>query len=653
MTTLLETGLSNVLVAFLLAVIAAVVGRWGRRPALAHGLWLLVLVKLVTPPLVAVPIPWLERPVQRAAAGHSGLLPVAAALQQPFAADEGKPAPEGEAEPIPNVEGEWTEGWPKPEVAGELAPELGGLDAGLDALEAALPAMADPAEAATGEPAFVWAWLLGGVWLVGSALWFALAGYRLQRFRRVLRHARPAPLELRQLAAAVSERLAVRCPSVWILPGVVSPMLWGLGQRVRLLLPEPLVARLSEEQRLTLLAHELAHLRRGDPWVRALELVALGLYWWCPLVWWARKELQEAEEECCDAWVVWALPGSVRAYALALVETVDFLSGAAPALPPVASGAGAVPLLRRRLTMIMRGNTPRALTAAGALALLGLAAVLLPLVPTWAQQPPRKDSERLTEQEEKELQELRRMILERRQAARAQGGQAEVQRMLAEIERTKAELRRAQHDIEVKTRALEEAVKRLQQTKEDPAPKQPGKGPGGFPGGFGPPMTSKPPGTGFAGGGGFSGGGAGIGAFPPGAGIGAPGMPGMMGGMTTGRADMDKRLEAMEKKLDAVLKELQTLRNALGKGPRASGAGGLFPAGPDAPGAGSGRRAPGEGGLQLPGAVPPPPPGTPATPRTRPPGGEGSAPRSPEGLGNPFVPTAPVAPKAPTPPEGR
>jgi hypothetical protein len=158
-----------------------------------------------------------------------------------------------------------------------------------------------------------------------------------------------------------------------------------VGRRRQLLLPEKLLLRLNSEQRATLLVHELAHLRRGDPWVRYLELVVLAFYWWCPLVWWARRELREAEEECCDAWVVWALPGLARSYALALVEAVDFMAGAAP-VPVLASGLGQVQMLRRRLTMIMRGTTPKALTGRGTFAILVLGGILLPLLPGRAQE---------------------------------------------------------------------------------------------------------------------------------------------------------------------------------------------------------------------------------------------------------------------------
>src|SRR5205823_5460117 len=128
-----------------------------------------------------------------------------------------------------------------------------------------------------------------------------------------------------------------------------------------------------------------AHLRRRDHWVRRLELVVLGFYWWHPVAWWACRRLRDAEEQCCDAWVVWALPAAGPAYASALVETVAFLSLARPVRPLAASGAGHVQTLKRRLTMILRGTPPRALSVTGFLAVLALGAFVLPLLPTPAQ----------------------------------------------------------------------------------------------------------------------------------------------------------------------------------------------------------------------------------------------------------------------------
>ena len=56
MSLLLEIALSNAVVATLLALLVVLVSRFCRRPALIHGLWLVVLLKLVTPPVIPVPV---------------------------------------------------------------------------------------------------------------------------------------------------------------------------------------------------------------------------------------------------------------------------------------------------------------------------------------------------------------------------------------------------------------------------------------------------------------------------------------------------------------------------------------------------------------------------------------------------------------------
>src|ERR687887_208148 len=68
MSTLLSWGLANAAGAALLALLAFAAGRFCRRPALVHSLWLLVLLKLVTPPLLSLPLPWLPEEDAPAAA---------------------------------------------------------------------------------------------------------------------------------------------------------------------------------------------------------------------------------------------------------------------------------------------------------------------------------------------------------------------------------------------------------------------------------------------------------------------------------------------------------------------------------------------------------------------------------------------------------
>src|SRR5262245_6833777 len=76
MTLLLQICLANVAVASLLALVAFGVGKVCRRPALVHSLWLLVLLKLVTPPLFWLPVAWPATPEPQA-------MPQAAAVPPP------------------------------------------------------------------------------------------------------------------------------------------------------------------------------------------------------------------------------------------------------------------------------------------------------------------------------------------------------------------------------------------------------------------------------------------------------------------------------------------------------------------------------------------------------------------------------------------
>lgn len=364
MDTLEHVVLSNAVVATGLALLASLVGLICRRPALIHSLWLLVLIKLITPPIWQVEI---------------FRLPPSS---PPVSFTE---APDRRAQPSKTLEfADFDDG--QREDRGEAAVE----ERFIFHQEAdAPPGSYDLKVATHPQVEELWKWsslkpLLWTVWLTGSLGCVLVTGFRVARFQLLLRWAEPAPDELQDRVQLLADCLGlIRVPAVWLVPGAVSPMIWPIGIRPRLLLPHGLLDRLTPEQRDTLLTHELAHLFRRDHWVRALELIVTALYWWHPVVWWGRQAIREAEEECCDAWVMWVLPASSRAYASALVESLDFLAGARPAmLPPAACGLGQFHTLKRRLTMILTGTKPRALSQLGFLAVLGLG-VFLPVLPTW------------------------------------------------------------------------------------------------------------------------------------------------------------------------------------------------------------------------------------------------------------------------------
>jgi beta-lactamase regulating signal transducer with metallopeptidase domain len=325
--------LGNAAVAAVLALLALAAGRLCRSPAVRHLLWVLVLLKLVTPPLLPVPLAVLPASVVAPPAEPP---PLVGAIPQPLPS---APAPSGSPSKEVRRALVW---WERCRAAG------------------------------AGQ------WALA-VWMAGAAGWFVWQGRRIVRFRRGVARAEDVGPEIAAAHRIASALGIARPPAVKAATGIGSPMLWGWGRGTVILFPRELLARLAPEARDTLLAHELAHFLRRDHWVRLLEFVATGLYWWHPAVWLARAGIEAAEEACCDAWVVGGLAASPRRYAEALLATIDFVAELRrPCLPPGACPANRdARLLQRRLVGIIHAQRPSRLRGAAAVRAVIVTALLI------------------------------------------------------------------------------------------------------------------------------------------------------------------------------------------------------------------------------------------------------------------------------------
>ncbi len=359
--------LTNAAYAGLIALVAWAASRVVRRPAVVHGLWLLALVRLLTPPIA--PLPLLP--------AWTGL-PLVSAPPTPTVVVIPSPRADALASRLLAPVEASTVGPPPPETA-----------------RAASTVASQPAKATLSRPAgpglrIDWraaAWAL----LASSALAIAaLAAWRSARFGRLLACARPAPPTVADRSSALAAQLGLRrAPPVLLLPARIPPMLWPQRGGPLLLLPEKLLAELRGDELDALLAHELAHVRRRDHWVRLLEIAATALFWWYPVTWWARRALRRTEERCCDEWVLRLLPRSAEAYANGLLKSLTFV--AESPLPAVASGLGPVDDLESRLKEILMTRPVPQLAAPLRLALASVAALSLAVFPTHAQSSAAKD----------------------------------------------------------------------------------------------------------------------------------------------------------------------------------------------------------------------------------------------------------------------
>jgi WD40 repeat protein/beta-lactamase regulating signal transducer with metallopeptidase domain len=405
MDLLLHIGLSNAVAGFVLAIAAYAICRWRHRPVWAHWLWLVVLLKLVTPPLIPVPLPplWPTEPSMTkptSTRGESTVQGVGSNGSWAYPPDEWRHdtrAPEANLRDLPTNE---------PPLVGQVGDASSATASTMTDTSPPpfTPTIADaaaednPAVVELHDPDFAWTVmtiqhagdLLGGVWMLGSVIVLICVVGRIRRFARVVRLSSTAPDDLQARVSALWTLIGSGpAPGVRLVAGVVSPMLWPLGRRATILLPKSLLAQLSTDELDTLILHELAHYRRRDHWVRLLEVMATVLYWWFPVAWWARREIHIVEEECCDAWVVQTLPAARRAYANALMQTIDFLATRRPsALSPLASGIAPFGLLKRRVTQIMKVAPATQLSWPARVFTAGVSLVALSLFPAVGSETP-------------------------------------------------------------------------------------------------------------------------------------------------------------------------------------------------------------------------------------------------------------------------
>ncbi|MEM9368922.1 MAG: M56 family metallopeptidase [Planctomycetota bacterium] len=350
------TGLlSNMLLASALTILALAIGRLCRNPHVSHALWLLVLLKLVTPPIIEVPIP-----------SSLGVI----STESPTAASIG-------ASDSRRVETTvMTPGQPRSARMIDTGRRLNVAEA------QRFP--------------FSWRGLLLAGWSLGTVALLSVAFRRHAKFSHLVSESRLATANLVDDANSIASKMGLSaCPQVRTTDVRVSPLVTGAWRQRVILLPRNLLVELSRDQMRTVLAHELAHILRRDHLIQLLKFSILAVQWWNPIAWFASRQLEHAQEACCDAWVVWALPEHRRAYGQTLLRTVEFMSERR-LFPVMSETFMAQCNLERRIEMVLKRTVPRRGSphTIGFILVAGL--VFLPTAVTLAvaSEPPAQTSKR-------------------------------------------------------------------------------------------------------------------------------------------------------------------------------------------------------------------------------------------------------------------
>jgi len=223
------------------------------------------------------------------------------------------------------------------------------------------------------------AWLssVAAAWMAGvMVFWLRLLGGWMiaERLRR--RQVRPAPDQWRQTFDDLRARLRVSRPVRLLVSGLAqTPAVVGLLRPV-VLVPVGALTGLPAEQMEALLLHELAHIRRHDYLVNALQSMVEALLFYHPAVWWVSGHMRSERELCCDDATV-AVTGDAPNYARALAEVGA--AGHAHSRAVAATGGSLANRVARLLgepRPASRTHSPAAAAAAAALAAMAVLAAL-------------------------------------------------------------------------------------------------------------------------------------------------------------------------------------------------------------------------------------------------------------------------------------
>jgi beta-lactamase regulating signal transducer with metallopeptidase domain/uncharacterized protein YnzC (UPF0291/DUF896 family) len=163
------------------------------------------------------------------------------------------------------------------------------------------------------------------------------------------------------------DRAIAYCECVWL----QAPAVIGWFRPV-VFLPVSALTGLSEDQLQAVIAHELAHIQRFDPFVNVFQVCVETLLFYHPAVWWLNKRIRAEREHCCDDVAV-TLCGNAVEYARALTMMEEWRS--APVFAMAVNRGPLTERIGRVLGLKTLGAGMRGIGFTGSILCLGAALV--------------------------------------------------------------------------------------------------------------------------------------------------------------------------------------------------------------------------------------------------------------------------------------
>ena len=231
-------------------------------------------------------------------------------------------------------------------------------------------------------------YILLGIWLAGMLVMMILVVRSALRLRSLEKSALPLQnREIRKLYhRCLDEMGLVRDIPVYSTAFLKSPIIVGL-LKPRIYLPIHLISDNDESDMRYMLLHELQHYKHKDALAGYLMNLAVVVYWFNPLVWYALREMRNDREVACDTSVLKMLEeNEYEEYGNTLINFAEKIS-----LTPFSFAAGlggSMKQMKRRIINIASYEKPTFMKRLKGITAFVLTAVLLlafaPFISTYA-----------------------------------------------------------------------------------------------------------------------------------------------------------------------------------------------------------------------------------------------------------------------------
>lgn len=162
---------------------------------------------------------------------------------------------------------------------------------------------------------------MGWTWLAGIAIAQAALAVRFLRLRRFMSCATPSSGGLAAMVEEMSLDIGLTRPPLVLCADVRSPMVAGRHPAF-LVAPRAFAETHPPAEMRALLAHELAHILRGDYSRNIFQLFAVSVLWWHPGAWFMYARIRH-ERECASDEHAVRLIGSAAPLGNALFRLAD------------------------------------------------------------------------------------------------------------------------------------------------------------------------------------------------------------------------------------------------------------------------------------------------------------------------------------------